>query len=52
MLKLANTAHVCYEYDFRATQSSEEKFEERKRNFEMEILDMEETFIDALKTIM
>ena len=51
MLKLANTAHVCYEYEFRATQSSEEKFEERKRFFETDILDMEETLIEILKKV-
>ena len=48
--RLSHFAHLCYEYDFRATQSSEEMFNERKREFEEMLLAIEEYLImDLLK---
>ena len=51
LLKLSHAAHLCYEYDFRSEQWPEEIFEERKRNFEEEMLCQEETVIGILKKL-
>ena len=51
LLRLSHAAHLCYEYDFRPAQSPEEIYQERKRNFEEEILCDEETVIGRLKKL-
>ena len=51
LLKLSHAAHLCYEYDFRSEQSTEEIFESRKTNFEEEVLCQEEWLIKELKKL-
>lgn len=51
MLAAVDTAHLCYEYDFRPTQSAEDKFIERKASFEQSMLAAEEQFVEVLQEV-
>ena len=51
LLRLSHAAHLCYEYDFRSEQSTEEIFAARKTNFEEEVLCQEEWLIGMLKKL-
>lgn len=51
MLAAVHHAHLCYEYDFRPTQSAEAKYRERKAAFEHYMLATEEQLVEELNEI-
>lgn len=51
MLTAVDCAHLCYEYDFRPTQSAEEKYRERKAAFEHYMLATEEQLVEELNQV-
>ena len=47
----ADSAHLCYEYDFRPTQNAEAKYRERRNAFEHDMLASEEQIVEELKEV-
>ena len=51
LLTAVDSAHLCYEYDFRPTQNAEAKYRERRNAFEHDMLAAEENVVEELKEV-
>lgn len=51
LLTAVDSAHLCYEYNFRPTQNAEAKYRERRSAFEHDMLASEEDLVEELKEV-